>query len=62
MLQHDIMSVKLKLNVKSLGKKYQAMKDLESGLSNNEVAKQNNIGHLKTHQRGLKTKRRILAH
>ena len=33
------MSVKRKVNVKSLGKKCQTLKDLESGLSNTKVAK-----------------------
>ena len=33
------MLVKRKLNIKSLGDKYQTLKDLESGLSNKEVAK-----------------------
>ena len=54
------MSVKRKLNDKRLDKKCQALKDLESGLSNKEDAK--NIMYLKTpFQRGLKTKR-ILLH
>lgn len=33
------MSVKWKLNAKSLGQKWQALKDLESSLNNKEVAK-----------------------
>ena len=31
-------SVKQKLSVKSLGEKYQTLRDLEKGLSNNKVA------------------------
>ena len=44
------MLVERKLNVKSLGEKCQALKDLESGLPNKEVAKT------------LNTKRCILLH
>ena len=33
LFQHNKVSVQRKLNVKSLGNKYQAFKDLESGLT-----------------------------
>ena len=39
LLQHNNMLIKRKLEVKSLGEKCQALKDLESGLSNKKVAK-----------------------
>ena len=55
------MSVKWKLNVKNLNEKWKALRDLEIGLSNKEVAAK--YGVLKTQSLpGLKTKQSFLLH
>ena len=54
-------SVKRQLSVKSLGEKFQALRELEKGLSNKDVAEK--YGAPKTpFQRGLKTNQSILLH
>ena len=60
----NTMSVKRKLNVKNLNETCKALRSLESGLSNKEVAaKYGSMGCSKTQSLpGLKTKQSFLLH